>query len=104
MPAAASVARPSASARCTAAASSAWVFALRSAARASEWRDGVALWSALARETPNDYRPYSNAATHWIDRERFDEAYNALQRAQALAPRDAAVRTNLAVVSLHRTR
>jgi hypothetical protein len=77
---------------------------LRSHTRASEWRDGVALWSALARKTPNDYRPYSNAATHWIERERFDEAYDALQRAQALAPGDAAVRTNLAIISLHRGR
>lgn len=77
---------------------------VRTLQRAAEWRDGVALWASLARLTPNDYRPYSNVATHWIDRGQLDEAERALLRASSLAPADAAVRTNLAIVYRHRGR
>jgi len=74
----------------------------RSALRASQWRDGVRLWESLARATPNDYRPYSNAATHWIARANYDAAEQSLRHALELEPRDAAVRTNLAVVLMER--
>ena len=75
---------------------------VRSYQRAAEWRDGVTLWMSLAQQTPTDYRPYSNAATHWIARGEFDNAERALLRALELAPTDPAVRTNLAIVWTNR--
>ena len=74
--------------------------AVRSARRAAEWRDGVRLWESLARETPEDYRPWSNVATHWIARGELANAERALLRALELEPGDAAVRTNLAIVRM----
>jgi tetratricopeptide (TPR) repeat protein len=76
--------------------------AARSALRAAEWRDGVRLWESLAELTPGDYRPHSNAATHWIERGEYDRAERALRAALALEQGDPAVHTNLAVVLLER--
>ncbi len=75
---------------------------VRSGWRATEWRDGIRLWESLAQLTPSDYRPHSNAATHWIERADYDKAEAALRRALALESRDPAVHANLAVVLLER--
>jgi len=72
----------------------------RSALRAAEWRDGVELWGSLARLTPDDYRPYTNVAVHWIGRGELEQAERALRRALELEPDDAASNLNLAVVLL----
>jgi tetratricopeptide (TPR) repeat protein len=74
----------------------------RSHARAIEWRDGVELWRAAGRQTPDDYRVYTNIAVHWIDRGRLDKAEAALKRALELRPGQAAAELNLAVVLTER--
>ena len=75
---------------------------VRSGMRASEWRDGVQLWESLARLTPGDYRPYSNAATHWLARGDYAAAEQMLRTALSLESGDPAVQANLAVALTQR--
>jgi tetratricopeptide (TPR) repeat protein len=74
--------------------------ALRSRARADEWRDPVRLWLSASRALPDDPRVASNLATAYYDRGDLASAEAALSRALALDPGLQAARGNLGLVRL----
>ena len=60
--------------------------ALRSAARAAEWRDAVALWVAADRDVPNNLAIRANLAAAWIARGELDAAAAVLDENLARHP------------------
>jgi tetratricopeptide (TPR) repeat protein len=68
---------------------------LRSAARAAEWRDSVALWVAADRDLPNHPDIRANLAAARIDRGELDAAAALLEESLARHPDHAATLGNL---------
>lgn len=66
--------------------------AVRSSARAAEWRDAEALWSSLARALPEDARGWTSLSAVLVQRGDLERAARELERARALAPDDYNVR------------
>ncbi len=69
--------------------------ALRSAARAAEWRDAVALWVAADRDLPNHPGIRANLAAARIARGELDAAAALLEESLALHPDHAETLGNL---------
>lgn len=60
--------------------------AWRSHARALEWRDPVALWSAAARVLPDDVRVHTNLAATYLERGDLPAAKAHIDRALVIRP------------------
>jgi tetratricopeptide (TPR) repeat protein len=60
--------------------------ALRSEARAREWRDPVALWQAAERHLIGDKRVHTNLAAEHLERGDLDAARQQLEKALAIQP------------------
>lgn len=74
--------------------------AVRSHARAAEWRDPTLLWLSASRALPDDPRVASNLATAYLERGDLAGAETALAHARALDPGSRAVRGNLGLLRL----
>ncbi len=74
------------------------LFALRTMARAKEWRDGVLLWEAVVEKIQDDFRPYSNLGEIHLSRNQLEEARLNFERALELSPGEYPPQVNLAIV------
>src|SRR5262249_37285703 len=74
--------------------------AVRSRARADEWRDPVRLWLSAERALPADGRVASNLAMAYLERGDLADAESALARAFAVEPEARYARGNLGLVRL----
>ena len=74
--------------------------ALRSQARAQEWRDEVALWSQEATATPDDPRVLANLGAAHLRRGNYDAARRELARTLKLDPAHLSALNNLAFANL----
>jgi hypothetical protein len=78
--------------------------ALRSAARAAEWRDPVALWVAADRDLPNNFAIRANLAAALIDRGDLDAAGSLLEENVVRYPNEVLTLSNLGLLRLRQRR
>lgn len=74
-------------------------FSLRTHAQIDLWRDPLEFWRRNTVEAPSRWRSWTNYGIELAERKRWTEAWEAVMRAEAIAPKEPQVLYNAAAIS-----